>query len=105
MKYAGHEMYDQHLTMGDAYDEMKERESSSAQPACSISDSDRLNALIGALDVEAADGGWRVSLEYNNYQDVAYVRNGNGDIIAQCGDVDKDLDELFRTAIDSLIGN
>lgn len=44
-----------------------------------------LRCLIGLVQ-ECHSGNWRVSLDYNNYQDGARVLDGDGNVLAECYD-------------------
>ena len=70
-----------------------------------MADSDRLRKLIKLTDNESDEGNWRITLDYDNYQDGARVLNGDGVVIAECYDIDKSPDEQFIAAIDLAIAS
>lgn len=64
-----------------------------------------LTGFVQLTDNEAKDGGWRVTLEYDNHQDGALVRDGDGNIIAECYDdmgEDGDGDGADRQCIEAM---
>lgn len=78
-------------------------------------DSQRLLALIAVTENEGNNGKFKVSLEYDNYQDGALIRDATGKLLASCyatnpspppeSDKEPSIAECewqFRTAIDNL---
>jgi hypothetical protein len=65
-----------------------------------VRDKERLETLLNMTDNEAEDGSFKVTLDYNNYQDGARIINGNGKIVADCYDVGLGPNDQFRKALD-----
>ena len=66
-------------------------------------ESELLHGLIQLTDQESKNGNWRVTLDYENCGDVARVLDGDGNVIGECGDLDKDPNEQFMSAIQQAI--
>lgn len=64
-------------------------------------DKERLRALIKMTDIEGQNGGWAVTLSYDNYQDTAKVLNADSETIGECGEIGIEPDEQFILAIDA----
>jgi hypothetical protein len=61
---------------------------------------DLLKGLIALTDYEGKNGGWRVTLDYDNYQDVARVLDADGNVLGACGDIEEmEPDIQFERAI------
>jgi len=66
--------------MGKSSNAKKARKGDDSPPSpCSL-----LRGLIALTDQEDKKGGWRVTLDYDNYQDGARVLNGDGKVIGEC---------------------
>lgn len=51
---------------------------------------------------EDSNGRWRVILEWDNYHDGAQILDGDGNLLAECYDFDKTVDERLIAAIEKL---
>jgi hypothetical protein len=68
-----------------------------------ITDTDRFDMLMKISNVESSEGFWRVTLDYDNYQDGARIADGDKKIISECYDIDLSPSDKFRAAINKLI--
>lgn len=86
-----------------------ENDSLTLQLSALQADKGRLEGLFNLTKPEGENGKFMVTLEYDNYQDVAIVRNADGKIIGEGlfnndsfnSDLDMEVDQQFRTAIDA----
>lgn len=59
-----------------------------------------LFSLFDLTNTESGNGTWKVTLEYDNYHDGARVLDGDGNLLAECYDLDKEPNEQFLSAVD-----
>lgn len=76
-------------------------EEQAVAPEPERTDTDRLDALIALMNEEDSKGEFKVSLEYNNYQDYAVVV-WDGKATGLCGQIDLDSVAQIRAAIDAI---
>lgn len=83
------------------YDKVKvERDTLRETNAGLVADKERLEFLFNLTDRENEEGSFRATLQYDNYQDGAWVVDGDGNVIGSCHDIDKEPNDQFRVAID-----
>lgn len=62
-----------------------------------------LRGLISLGQYEDENGEYKTTLEYDNYQDVAMVKDGNGKIIGECLALPEDCDDPEAGVFDQFV--